>query len=143
MSTFNKFHAAITKIVAGVFAGAFNADTDTLKAYLTNVAPNVATMSVKADLAEIAAGNGYPAGGVDVQNAAFTSGGVITVIGVSELVVTANGGSVGPFRYAVLYDDMAAGKPLLGYWDYGDSITLKDGEPFTLNIDSPLLTLGA
>ena len=41
-----------------------NLDTDTLKVLLTNTAP-VATNTVKADLTEIAAGNGYTAGGAD------------------------------------------------------------------------------
>lgn len=142
MSTFNKFHSAIIKIAAGAFASAFNADTDTLKAYLTNIAPDVTLHSVKADLGEIAAGNGYAAGGVDIQNAASVAGGVITVTGV-PFTLAASGGPIGPFRYAVLYDDTAAGKPLLGYWDYDESITVKNGETFTWNVDSPLLTLGA
>lgn len=46
--------------------GVHNLDTGALKVYLTNAAPNAATHTVKADLAEIGAGNGYTAGGADI-----------------------------------------------------------------------------
>src|SRR5688572_12558757 len=105
-------------------------NADTLKVYLTNTTPDVAADAVKADLAEIAAGNGYAAGGVDTQNTTSRAGGVTSVVGV-DAVITAAGGSIGPFRWAVLYNDTpAAGvvDPLILYWDYGAAITLLDGE---------------
>ena len=57
MATFNKFNA----FVEAVAEGKHDLGADTLKMMLTNVAP-VATNSVKTDLTEIAAGNGYTAG---------------------------------------------------------------------------------
>lgn len=112
---------------------------DTLKVALTNTAPNVATHAVFADITEISAGNGYTAGGEDTQNDGSESGGTLTVTGV-DVVWTASG-SVGPFRYVVLYNDTPAGDPLIGYWDYTSSITLASGETFTANFGASLLTV--
>jgi hypothetical protein len=43
---------------------------------------------------------------------------------------------LGAFRYVVLYNDSAAGpSDLLGWWDYGSSVELANGETFTA--DSP------
>jgi len=120
-----------------------NLDTDTLKNMLTNVAPNAATHAVKADLTEISAGNGYSAGGDDIQNATSRSGGTTTVQ-ATDIVVTAAGGPIGPFRYIGNYNDTptSPADPLTQYWDYGASISLNDGETFTQDFGaSGLMTI--
>jgi hypothetical protein len=112
--------------------------SDTLKVMLCNTAP-VATNSVKADLTEITAANGYTAGG---NAAAYSSDGQTS--GTYKLVLsdpatwTASGGSIGPFRYAVLYNDTptSPADPLIGFWDYGSSVTLAAGETFTVDFDA-------
>lgn len=118
-----------------------NLDTDTVRIYLSNTAPNVATHQVKADVAEIATGNGY-AGAVDTQNATSRAGGTTSVTGV-DVVVTASGGTIGPFRYVILYNDTptSPADPLIGYWDYGSSITLNDLETFTTDFGSSMFTV--
>lgn len=140
MSAFVKFHSATTKLAAGVFVNALNADTDVLRAYLSNAAPNVATHDEKADIAEISIANGY-AGAVDIQNAATTTNGVITVV-ATDFVITASGGTIGPFQYVPVFDDTVANDPLIGYYDYGSPITLQDGETFTVDFGASLLTVG-
>lgn len=137
-----KFNQFITDVAAGVHVNALNADTDTLRIYLTNTAPNVATNQVKADLAEISTGNGY-SGAVDVQNARSKSGAIITIAG-TDVTITASGGSIGPFRYAVLFNDTptSPADPLIQYWDYGSSITLGAGEQVVLDIGASLFTIG-
>lgn len=117
-------------------------NADTLKVLLSNTAPNVATHAVKADATEISAGNGYTAGGEDSQNATSRSGGTTSVTG-TDIVWTASGGTIGPFRYAILYNDTPASPadPLIGYWDYGSSITLAATETFTTDFGSSLFTV--
>lgn len=118
-----------------------NLDTDTLKIALTNAAPNVATHTVLANITELGAGNGYTAGGIDTQNATSRAGGTTSITG-TDVVWTASG-SMGPFRYAVLYNDTptSPADPLIGYWDYGSSVTLANGETFTVDLDTSMFTL--
>ena len=132
MAAFNKFQC----FVADVSNKTHNLGSDTLKILLTNTAP-VATNAVKADLTEISAGNGYTAGG---NTAALTSSsqtaGLYKLILANPATWTAAGGSIGPFRYAALYNSTAAAGNLVGYWDYGSAVTLAAGETFTATLDA-------
>lgn len=114
-----------------------NLGSDTLKVMLTNSAP-VSTNSVKANLSEISAGNGYTAGGTQatISSSAQSSGTYKLVL--NDVVFTASGGSIGPFRYAVLYNDTptSPADPLIGFWDYGSAVTLADTETFTVDFDA-------
>ena len=133
MASFNNFNAFVEHVAEKVH----NLGADTLKVLLANTAPTSAN-SVKADLTEISAGNGYTAGGGTpaISSSAQTSGTYKLVL--ADVVFTAAGGSIGPFRYAVLYNDTPSSPadPLIGYWDYGSSITLLDGETFTVDFDA-------
>lgn len=113
---------------------------DTLKVALTNAAPNVATHAVLADITELSPGGGYSAGGADTQNDGSETTGTLTVTGV-DVVFTASGGTIGPFRYVVLYNDTPSSPadPLIAYWDYGSSITLQNGETFTVDFAGNIL----
>lgn len=102
---------------------------------LTNTAPS-ASNAVKTDITEISAGNGYTAGGTaaTISSSAQTSGTYKLVL--ADVTITASGGSIGPFRYVVLYNDTAANDELIGYWDYGTSVTLASGDMFTTDFDA-------
>lgn len=138
MATGTKFYSFVTAKAAGTHAGWLNANTDTVKIMLSNTAPSL-TNSLKSQITEISAGNGYTAGGADVQNAASVSSGQITVTG-TDITWTASGGSIGPFRYAIAYNDTATNDPLIGYWDYGSSITINDTESFVFDLATNLYT---
>lgn len=141
MASFVKFQPFVENLAEKVF----NLGSDTLKVALTNTAP-VNTQSVFDSVTNHpapAAANGYTAGGTatSISSSAQTSGTYKLVL--ADVVFTASGGNLGPFRYAILYDDTAAGDQLIGNWDYGSSITLADGETFTWDADptNGILTL--
>lgn len=139
MAAFQKFNQFPEDLAKGVH----NLDTGVLKIMLVNSPAPVAANSVKADLTEISAGNGYSAGGATVggQDAEQTTG-TLSLVG-TDVVITASGGSIGPFRYPVLYNDTptSPADPLIGFWDYGSSITLLDGETFTIDFGATILTI--
>jgi hypothetical protein len=115
-----------------------NLDTDTLKVYLTNTAP-VATNTVYNTPADLATNGGYTAGGQDAQCGYSQSSGTGTLTGV-DITWTATTG-FGPFRYAVLYNDTSATKPLIGYWDYGSAVTLAASETFVVDFGASIMTV--
>lgn len=132
MASYNKFN----QFIEDVFEKVHNCGSDTLKVMLTNAAP-VATNSVKADLTEIGAGFGYTAGGATVaQSSSAQTSGTYKLV-VADPTFTASGGSIGPFRYAVLYNDTptSPADPLIAWWDYGTSITITNGNSFTVDLD--------
>lgn len=129
MAVATKFQDFSEQLIRGVH----DWDAHTFKVMLTNTAP-VATNTVKADLTEISAGNGYTAGGSATTITVSETGGTTTVSG-TEVVFTATG-AVGPFRYAVLYNDTAASKNLVQFWDYGSAVTLAAGETFTVRFNN-------
>lgn len=130
MASFTKFNSFVEALAEKTH----NLGSDTLKVVLTNSAP-VAANTVLADITQIANGNGYTTGGTaaTISSSAQTSGTYKLVL--ADVTFTASG-SMGPFRYAVLYNDTATSDELIGYWDYGSSITLAASETFTVDFDA-------
>jgi hypothetical protein len=130
MASYNKFNSFVSDVATKIH----NLNSDTLKIMLTNAAP-VATNTVKSNITEIAAVNGYVTGG---QAASFVSGnnssGTYRLV-LQQVQWTASGGSIGPFEYAVLYNSTAASGNLIGWWDYGTAVTLTSGNTFTVSLD--------
>jgi hypothetical protein len=112
-------------------------NADTFKVALTNTAPNTSTHDTFDDITEISAGNGYTARGTATTISHSRSSGTSKIVG-TDVVFTASGGTIGPFRYAVLYRDTGtdATSWLVASWDYGSSITLANGETFTVDFDA-------
>lgn len=138
MAAYNKFQQFVEDL--GVQVHDLNGDT--LKVYASNAVPDAAADAIKTDLAEIAAANGYPAGGSDITNAFSQAAGTGTLTGV-DVVWTAVGGNFGPLRYIALYNDTPAAPldPLISWWDYGSSITVLVGETFTVDFGASIFTL--
>jgi hypothetical protein len=132
MATFNKVQAFVEDQAEKVH----NLGADALKVMLVNSPAPVNTNSIKANLTEIAAGNGYSAGGAapTITSSAQTSGTYKLVL--ADVVFVAAGGSIGPFRYAMLYNSTPGTGPLIGWFDYGSSISLANGESFTVDFDA-------
>ena len=138
MASYVKFQDFVEQLGKG--GHQLHAAGHVLKVYLSNATPDVAIDANKADLAEITAQNGYPAGGSDAQNDYTETTGTGTLTGV-DIVFTASGGAFGPFRYAVLYNDTHASDALIAYWDYGSSISCNNGETFTVDFGASILTI--
>jgi hypothetical protein len=131
MATFNKFDPFVEAIAEKVH----NLATDTLKVMLSNVLP-VAANGIKTDITEIAAGNGYTAGGnTATQSSSSQTSGTYKLVLNDPVAFTATGGSIATFRYAVLYNDTAASKNLIGWWDNGTAVSLSVGDSFTVDFD--------
>lgn len=134
MATFNKFQA----FVEALAEKKHNLGADTFKVQLMNTAPDAALDLIETDLpADLSTGFGYTAGG---NSAGVATGSAQTAgtykLTIADLVFTASGGAIGPFRYVVLLNDTATNKDLIGYYDYGSSVTLNDGETFTVDFDA-------
>jgi len=134
MATFNKFNDFSEQLTRGTQ----NFGTDSYKVALSNTAPTAANAAL-ADITQISAGNGYTTGGTATTISISETSGTTTVSG-TQVVFTASGGSIGPFRYVVLYNDTTStpvNKPLVGWWDYGSpGVTLADTETFTIKFSN-------
>jgi len=126
MATYNKFQPWVEYLVEGV-----NCDSDQFVVALSNTLP-VNTNATLSQITEISYTN------LSSRNLTTTTktqtGGTYT-LDFSDLILTASG-SVGPFRYVVIYDDTVTGDPLVAWFDYGSSITMANGDTFTLTFNA-------
>lgn len=134
MSTYNKFNQFVQDVANKVH----NLGSDTLLCMLTNTAP-VATNTLYANITELASGAGYTTGGAAISGVTSTqTAGTYKLIGAVANPTWTATGSMGPFRYAVIYNSTPSSplKPLIGWWDYGSSLTLSTGQTFTVSLDA-------
>ena len=135
MVAFNKFQDYVEQLNKGVH----NWSAHTFKAAFSNTAPSAAN-TILADITQIATANGYTGGaggGVTLDSVTLTETGGVAKLTIADEVFTASGGSVGPLRYVIVYNDSATSPAdaLVGWYDYGSSITLADTETFTIDFD--------
>lgn len=113
-----------------------NLSADTFVVALTNSAPVAATDDTISDITQISNGNGYTAGSHTLGSVTFAQSGAVVKFDADDEVITASGGSIGPFRYVVLYNNTAINDELVCYWDLGSSQSISDGQSLNLNFDA-------
>lgn len=133
MAGYIKFLSFSEKLITGDH----DWNTHTYKLALTNTAPTTDQVSFNlASHPTPTAAAGYPAvsnGGAQLTLTVARSVGTTTV-SADQVVFTATAGGIGPFRYAILYN--ATNNFLVAYWDYATSITLQEGETFTVKFNN-------
>lgn len=132
MAAFNKFNSFVEAIAEGVH----NFSTATLKVALTNTTPTSANSQLS-NITEISYTN-LSSRTITTTSSSQSSGTYSLVL--ADLTLTATG-SVGPFQYVVIYNDSATNDELIGWYDYGQAITMANGETFTIDFSSSLFTL--
>ena len=137
MATFNKVNDFVENMAHGVH----DLETNQLVVALTNTAPASETSDptasgngILANLTEITYTN-LSTRNITTTSSAETSG--TYKLTLTDLVLTSSGGSTGPLRYVYVYDDATTtpADAIIGYYDYGSSITLNDGETLTIDFD--------
>jgi len=135
MATYNKFQC----FVEDICEKKHNLGSDTLKVAFSNAsnAPSASAHVKLADITTIAATN---LGDVTltVSSSSQTAGTYKLVVADKTLTAT---GDVPAFRYAIIYNDTAANKELICFFDYGSEVTLASGDTFTLDFGTELFSL--
>lgn len=134
MATFTKFQP----FVEALAEKKHNLGSDTLTVALTNSAPSAAN-SILTDITQISYTN-CSSRAITTSTSAQTSGTYKLVL--ADLTLTASG-TVGPFRYIVIYNDTATNDDLIAFYDYGSAVTLANTDTFVINFDDTggLLTI--
>jgi hypothetical protein len=131
VAAFKKFDSFVEAVAEKVH----NLGSDVLKVMLTSTAPTAANTK-KSDLTDITAvGTDYPAGGKQATIATSAQTGGAYKLVLNDVTFGPVAASVGPFQYAVLYNDTATNKELIGWWDNGSAVTLTSGQSFVVDFD--------
>lgn len=144
MATFNKLNGFVEHVAEGVH----NLGSGALTLALSNTAPGSESSPPTASTANCILANvtqiSYTncSSRVLTTSASAQTGGTYALT-VNDLTLTASGGTVGPFRYIYVYNDTptSPADPLIGYYDYGSSITLADTETFLFDAGANIITI--
>lgn len=126
MAVFNKFYCLTEDIGKGrhIFG------TDQIEVALTAVAP-AATNTQLSNLTQISY-TGLSAR--TVTTLSFTQALGVAKLTLQDLTLAASG-TVASFRYIVLFNQTSANDPLIGWYDYGSTVSLLTGDTFTIDFD--------
>ena len=135
MASYNKFNC----FVEDICEKKHNLGSDTLKVALSNAsnAPSASADVKLADITTISVAN-LDSVTLTVSSSSQTSGTYKLVL--ADKTMTASG-TVGPFRYVIIYNDTAANDELIAWFDYGSEVTLASGDTFKLDFGTELFSL--
>lgn len=137
MATFNKVNDFVVNAVHNM-----DLESDQVVVALSNTTPGSESSDPSADsngilgnVTEISYTN-LSSRNVTTSSSTQSSGTYKLVL--ADLTLTSSGGSTGPFRYVYIYNDTVTSPadPLIGYYDYGSSLTLNDGDSLTLDFSA-------
>lgn len=137
MATFTKLNGFVENLAEKVF----NLGSDQLAVALSNTAPGSESTPPTGTAAQCILANVTQVSYTNLSTRNITTSASIQSSGtykltLTDLVLTSTGGTTGPFRYVYVYDDTATSDNLIAYYDYGSSITLQDGDTFTIDFDA-------
>jgi len=127
MATFFKINAFSEALAEKVH----NLGSDQLKVALINSAPSAGHTQLSS-LTEISYTN--CSSRLITTSSSAQSGGTYKLV-LTDLVLSASGGSVGPFQTVAIFNDTATNKEIVAEFDYGSALTLASGESLTLDFD--------
>lgn len=137
MATFNKVNDFVVNAVHNM-----DLESDQVVVALSNTAPSSESSDPSSD------GNGILGNVTEIAYTNLSSRNVTTTsstqssgtykLVLSDITLTSSGGATGPFRYVYIYNDTVAtpADPLIGYYDYGSSLTLNDGDSLTIDFSA-------
>ena len=130
-------YTKVNSFVEALAEKVHNLGSDTLKVALTNTAPTAAGTTKLADLTG-GITTGFDGMTITTSSSGQSSGTYKLVL--NDLTMTATG-SVGPFRYVVIYNDSATNKEVICFFDYGSEVTLAKDDTFKLDFGTELFSL--
>jgi len=127
MAVFNKFDSFVEAVAEKLH----DLGADQLTIALTNSAPNAGNTQLS-NITQISYTN------LSTRNLTRTSSsqksGLYRLV-IADTTLTSTRGSTGPFRYIVIYNDTSTNDLLIGWYDYGTSLTLNSGESLQVDFD--------
>ena len=138
MATFNRTNQFAEDLGKGVHVFG----THQLKVALTNTAPTAANATYAALTSPLATTNLSGATPFNVTTTSYTQTSGTGNLVLADLTLTATG-AVGPFRYICLFNDTptSPADPLIGWYDYGSSVTMANTETFLIDFASTTITI--
>jgi hypothetical protein len=142
MVAFVKLNGFVEHMAEGVH----NLGSDQLAVALSNTAPGSegtpptgsTAACILANVTQIA--YTYASGRAITTSSSSQTAGTYALV-LTDLTLSATGGSVGPFRYIYLYNDTAASDNLIGYWDLGSSDTITNGTARLLDFSATTIAV--
>lgn len=135
MASYNKFDCFVEDLAEKKH----NLASDTIKVAFSNAA-NAPSASLDVKLADITTIVATNLGDLTLSvSSSAQSAGTYKLV-LADKTLTASD-AVPALRYAIIYNDTATNKELIGWYDYGSEVTLASGDTFKLDFGTELFSL--